>query len=302
MTRLTSQDIECVWDGADLDRRLTGMTGRGVRGIALESAGLPTDMDLSGFSVVCVPVTSGLGEIGGFAGSLDAIARHLGMSSRVSGSPDVAGFAEAVSLGADIVLMADDDRFIAYNTVTNTVSDNAYCTAMGYAVALRDAAEGLVGRRVLVMGAGFVGSEAVRILRGMNALVTVVDIDVPKARRLALSEGVQWEEDVSEAVSRHDLILNASPGTVPGTDMVPGTVVSSLGVPCRYDDEARRRARAIIHDPLEIGTAVMLTTAAAETVRRTGRVNIPVHGLEAVLGHRARFSRSSRIPQWIFIG
>lgn len=302
MTRLTSQDIENVWDGADLDRRLAGMTGRGVRGIALESAGLPTDMDLSGFSVVCVPVTSGLGVIGGFAGSLDAIARHLGMRSRVSGSLDVAGFAEAVSSGADIVLMADDDRFIAYNTVTNTVSDNAYCTAMGYVVALRDAAEGLAGRRVLVMGAGFVGSEAVRILRGMNALVTVVDIDVPKARRLALSEGVQWEEDVSEAVSRHDLILNASPGTVPGTDMVPGTVVSSPGVPCRYDDEARRRARAIIHDPLEIGTAVMLTTAAAETVRRTGRVNIPVHGLEAVLEQRARFSRSSRIPQWVFIG
>ena len=302
MTRLTPQDIENVWDGADLDRRLGGMTGRGGRGIALESAGMPTDMDLSGFSVVCVPVTSGLGEIGGFAGSLDAIARHLGMRSRVSGSSDVAGFAEAVSSGADIVLMADDDRFIAYNTVTNTVSDNAYCTAMGYAVALRDAAEGLAGRRVLVMGAGFVGSEAVRILRGMNALVTVVDIDVPKARRLALSEGVQWEEDVSEAVSCHDLILNASPGTVSGTDMVPGTVVSSPGVPCRYDDEARRRARAIIHDPLEIGTTVMLTTAAAETVRRTGRVNIPVHGLEAVLGQRARFSRSSRIPQWVFIG
>lgn len=284
MTRLTSHDIENVWDGADLDRRLTGMTGRGVRGIALEAAGLPTDMDLSSFSVVCVPVTSGLGEIGGFADSLDAIARHIGMRSHVSGSPDVAGFAEAVSSGADIVLMADDDRFVAYNTVTNTVADNAYCTALGYAVALRDAAGGLAGRRVLVMGAGFVGSEAVRILRGMNALVTVVDIDVPKARRLALSERVQWEEDVSGAVSHHDLILNASPGTVPGRDMMPGTVVSSPGVPCRFDEEARRRARAIIHDPLEIGTAVMLTTAAAETVRRTGRVNVPAHGMEAALG------------------
>ena len=190
--------------------------------------------------------------------------------------------------GADIVLMADDDRFVAYNTVTGTVADNARCTALGYSYALRDAAGGLAGREVLVMGAGFVGSEAVRILRDMHAMVSVADIDTEKASRLATYEGVGWIEDVREAISTHRLILNATPGTIPGHDMMQGVIVSSPGVPYSFDEEARRRAKAIIHDPLEIGAAVMLTVAVSDTVRRTGRANIPahapIHAQEAV-GH-----------------
>ena len=288
MTRLTSDDIEDVWDGARLDTRLEAATGRTVRELAMEAAGLPGGMDLSSFSVVSVPITSGLGEIGGFAQSLDAIARHLGMRSHVSNVPDVSGFAAAVESGADIVLMADDDRFVAYNTVTGTVADNARCTALGYSYALRDAAGGLAGKEVLVMGAGFVGSEAVRILRDMHAMVSVTDIDAEKARRLAVYEGVGWIEDVREAVSTHRLILNATPGTIPGQDMMQGAIVSSPGVPYSFDDEAGRRAKAIIHDPLEIGAAVMLTVAVSDTVRMTGRVNIPalapIHAQEAA-GH-----------------
>lgn len=288
MTRLTSDDIEDVWDGARLDTRLEAATGRTVRELAMEAAGLPGGMDLSSFSVVSVPITSGLGEIGGFAQSLDAIARHLGMRSHVSNVPDVSGFAAAVESGADIVLMADDDRFVAYNTVTGTVADNARCTALGYSYALRDAAGGLAGKEVLVMGAGFVGSEAVRILRDMHAMVSVTDIDAEKARRLAVYEGVGWVEDVREAVSTHRLILNATPGTIPGQDMMQGAIVSSPGVPYSFDDEAGRRAKAIIHDPLEIGAAVMLTVAVSDTVRRTGRANIPaiapIHAQEAA-GH-----------------
>ena len=289
MTRLTSDDIEDVWDGARLDTRLEAATGRTVRELAMEAAGLPGGMDLSSFSVVSVPITSGLGEIGGFAQSLDAIARHLGMRSHVSNVPDVSGFAAAVESGADIVLMADDDRFVAYNTVTGTVADNARCTALGYSYALRDAAGGLAGKEVLVMGAGFVGSEAVRILRDMHAMVSVTDIDAEKARRLAVYEGVGWIEDVREAVSTHRLILNASPGTIPRHDLMQGAIVSSPGVPYSFDDEAGRRAKAIIHDPLEIGAAVMLTVAVSDTVRMTGRVNIPalapIHAQEAA-GHR----------------
>ena len=63
-----------------------GVEGETVDAVtpAMEAAGLPDGMDLSSFSVVSVPITSGLGEIGGFAQSLDAIARHLGMRSQVS--------------------------------------------------------------------------------------------------------------------------------------------------------------------------------------------------------------------------
>ena len=96
-------------------------------------------------------------------------------------------------------------------------------------------------------------------------------------------------EDVREAISTHRLILNATPGTIPGHDMMQGVIVSSPGVPYSFDEEARRRAKAIIHDPLEIGAAVMLTVAVSDTVRRTGRANIPAHApihAQEAAGHR----------------
>lgn len=277
MTRLTSEDISNVEsDAIGLDDRLVSVTGHDVRTIALEAAGLPQCVDLSGFQVAVVPITSGLGEIGGFARSLDAIARHIGMRSHVTSATDVSGFAEAVESGVDIVMMADDDRFIAYNTLTGTCADNALGTAMGYSVVLRDAAGGLRGSDVLVVGAGFVGTQAARILRSMGAVVTVTDIVPSKAAAVAAAEGVAYMDDVREAVSSHWLILNASPGEIPGEWIREGSIISSPGVPFSFDDEAMRRADVIVHDPLEIGSASMLTMAVAETIRKTGRVNMPL--------------------------
>ena len=269
MTRLTSDDISNVPDGgSELDSRLVSVTGRTVREIALEAAGLPEGTDLSGFKVGVVPVTSGLGVIGGFAESVDAIVRRLGMQSHVTSSTDVAGFAEAVASGVDIVMMADDNQFVAYNTRTNTFTDNAYGTAMGYSVALRDAAGGLEGKDVLVVGSGFVGSDAARILKSMGASVTVTDIVGEKAMALGRDACVSASADVLGQISSHTLILNASPGEIPGRAVAEGSVISSPGVPYSFDSVALERARAIIHDPLEIGAAVMAVCAARDSIKK----------------------------------
>ena len=156
MTRLTS---DMIWgvpgDEQDLDTRLMKATGKTVKGIALEAAGLDCrDYDLSRFSAAAVPITSGLGIIGGFAKSVDAILDRLGMRSRVTSSTDVTGFREAVESGADIVMMSDDPTFVAYNTRENKFTDNSWGTAMGYAVCLKNAANGVEGKDVLVVGAG----------------------------------------------------------------------------------------------------------------------------------------------------
>ncbi len=266
MTRLTSDDIKGVpQDEMDLDSRLLSMTGKTVRGIAFEGAGLEdTGQDLSRFRVAVVPITSGLGVIGGFAASVDAIVRRLGFDSHVTAGTDVKGFAEAVADDVDMVMMADDDMFIAYNTRNGEQTDNAYGTAIGYAVALRNAAGGLEGRDVLVIGAGFVGGNAVRILRDMDANVSVTDIVLAKAEAVAERHGVAVLEDVNHAFSSFDLILNAAPASFPGELMREGAVISTPGVPHYFDEEGRRKARAIIHDPLEIGTAVM----AVNSIRR----------------------------------
>ena len=147
MTRLTPDMIKDVpEDKIDLDTRLMQAAGKTVKGIALEAAGLPEDTDLSGFKVAVVPITSGLGIISGFSASVDAIVKRLGMDSHVTQGTDVNGFTEAVREGADIIMMADDNMFIAYNVREMRETDNSWGTAKGYAVALKNAAGGLERR------------------------------------------------------------------------------------------------------------------------------------------------------------
>ncbi len=269
MTRLTPDMIEGVPDDRiDLDSELKRMCGTTVKQMALQAAGLEGDPDLSAFRVAVVPITSGLGVIGGFAKSVDAIVRRLGMRSYVTDGTDVQGFSEGIRDGADMIMMADDTMFIAYNVREGKQTNNSWGTAMGYSVCLRNAAGGLEGRDVLVIGAGFVGTEAVQILKGMGANVSVTDIVFEKAQSLEKRFGVRALEDVEDAISSHGLILNAAPASFPGRIMVEGCIVSTPGVPHEFDEEGRRRAKAIIHDPLEIGTAVMAVNSVAYTLRK----------------------------------
>ena len=269
MTRLTS---DMIWgvpgDEQDLDTRLMKATGKTVKGIALEAAGLDCrDYDLSRFSAAAVPITSGLGIIGGFAKSVDAILDRLGMRSRVTSSTDVTGFREAVESGADIVMMSDDPTFVAYNTRENKFTDNSWGTAMGYAVCLKNAANGVEGKDVLVVGAGRVGAWAAEILAGWGAEVKVTDIVFEKAEALA-SVGATPLKNVEKAISENTLVINAAPYIIPGEIIAPGSIISSPGVPHYYDLEGRTRCKAIIHDPLEIGTAVMAVNSAAYTIKK----------------------------------
>ena len=116
MTRLTPDLIEGVPDDKiDLDSRLLKMTGKTVKGLAMEAAGLKDgEIDLTKFRVAVVPITSGLGVISGFSASVDAIVRRLGMQSYVTAGTDVNGFAQAVEDDVDIIMMADDNKFVAY--------------------------------------------------------------------------------------------------------------------------------------------------------------------------------------------
>ncbi|MBR6203804.1 MAG: 3-methylornithyl-N6-L-lysine dehydrogenase PylD [Candidatus Methanomethylophilaceae archaeon] len=269
MTRLTSDMIAGVpEDRIDLDSELKRMCGTTVKEMAMQAAGLEGDCDFSSFKVGVVPITSGLGVIGGFAQSVDAIVKRLGMRSYVTRGTDVQGFSECIRDGADMVMMADDTMFIAYNVREGRQTNNSWGTAMGYSVCLRNAAGGLEGKEVLVIGAGFVGTEAVQILKGMGAEVSVTDIVFEKAKRLEERFGVKALQDKEEAISSHDLILNAAPASFPGRIMREGCIVSTPGVPHEFDEEGRRRAKAIIHDPLEIGTAVMAVNSASYSIKK----------------------------------
>jgi 3-methylornithyl-N6-L-lysine dehydrogenase len=269
MTRLTDDDVRDLSNELDdIDTMLVENTGMSMRQLACEAAGFdPTGYDLSRLTAVSVPITSGLGVISRFSESVSDTAKGLGIRSFVTEGADVTGFAEAVSAGADIVLMADDFQFIAYSTKAAKYSNNSFCTAAGYITALKGAARGLKGRQVLVLGAGRVGSEAVRLLIGMDAEVVIADVDVEKAGALASRyKGAVFDPDIDHAISSNSLILNASPAFIPGHLIKQGSVISTPGIPYLFDEEGRRKAR-IIHDPLAIGTSVMIMQAVSFTLR-----------------------------------
>jgi pyrrolysine biosynthesis protein PylD len=260
MTRLTEDVIKDVPSKMPcLNHELEKRIGMDLKNFACYTMNMNADdVDFKNYRVAVVPITSGKGIIGGFSLSVATAIKTLGMCPFITGACDVSGISEAFSSDADIIFMADDERFVALNTRTRSFSDNVWSTAKGYVTALRLAEGGLDGKRVLVIGAGRVGTEAVKLLRKEGASVEVTDILPEKAKALeSRYDCVKAIPDVALAIKNNRLILNASPGKIPGGLIQQGAVISSPGVPYAFDEEGERRAKVIIHDVLSLGVAVM---------------------------------------------
>jgi pyrrolysine biosynthesis protein PylD len=260
------------------------MTGLTLKGLALSAVGSSQDdLDLGSFRVAAIPVNSGKGVIPAFSNSVCSIVQHLGMDGFVTAKGDVAGMVEAIAGGADIVFMADDEEFVALNLRTGRYSDNTRSTAMGYCAALEAAMGGLAGRDVLVMGAGRVGSYAIQHLQGRGARVALLEQDRDKAAWASRRFGITLVTDPRVGITNARAILNASPAPVPGEWIREDAVISSPGVPYGYDEEGERRAMAIIHDPLQIGVAVMAAWSASlshQAIAGTQQTPSPAEVLE----------------------
>jgi len=265
MTRLTDEmvkEINCTLDSTNA--MLISLTGMDTMELACDAIGIePGMVDLEDIKVGVVPVTSGKGIIKKFSESVAEIVRKLGMEAFVTEAVDVTGLAEALSAGAEIIFMADDIQFIAINTTNGLYSNNSFSTAAGYVSALKGAAEGLDGKEVLILGAGRVGSIAAEVMIAMGASITVYDVDEKKMKNLSDSLGVKTTKDVKDALSSHELVFNASPGFIDGRFVKKGVIVSSPGIPFPFDGLGINKAKIIIHDPLDIGVAVMAMQAAS---------------------------------------
>ena len=103
MTRLTERDIHHIAQHLDeYEMHLKRITGSSLRQIACRGAGVDEAllvdlMDRVRFAAV--PVSSGLGVIGGFCDTVAAIVSHLGFETFVTEGCDVAGIAEGIERG-----------------------------------------------------------------------------------------------------------------------------------------------------------------------------------------------------------
>lgn len=265
MTRLKPSDLAGLGQGLKLyERKLQAKTGRTLRQIACRAAGTSEEQILRTIrdtKAGVVSMTIGEGILHGFAEAVRDIIKHLGYEAFVPEPVDMAGLAAAIDMGADVVFMADDARFIAVNLSTRHIVDNAEATGRGYGAAVEKLADGISDRAVLVIGAGQVGTSAARILRQMGAQIGVFDRKKPRAERLAREVEGCFEGDLERALDMYTILVDASPasGIIEARHIKPTTIVAAPGIPLGLTPEAQSLIGGrLIHDPLQIGVATMM--------------------------------------------
>jgi pyrrolysine biosynthesis protein PylD len=270
VTRLKTEDILHISAGLVLyDRELMDKTGCTLGGIACRAAGVdPAEIQkIAGANLVgVIPFTGGEGIISEFCEAVKSIVSHLGCRAFVTRASDVTGLAEAFDKKADIVLLADDKRFVALHLHRRRVIDNADATGKGFAAGLGLMAGGIEKKKVLVLGCGSVGRAAVEALARAGARPSVYDINFSRAEALrrSLHAEIQIEKDLEAALAGHRYMVDCTPAEdiIAAHHITADTYISAPGVPIGLDREARQKiGLRLLHDPLQIGVATMVVFA-----------------------------------------
>jgi len=274
LTRLKQNDVAEIPTSIEgYDAELVKITGCSLRELAASAVGMGMGMSMSmsedyaqKLNVAVIPMTCGQGVIEGFVESVASIIGYLGYNAVITKSRDAGGVAEAVQNGAEVLFMADDDRFVAVNLRTGKVSDNGEATGKGYVAGLLHMSNGLEGKKVLVIGAGPVGTGAALALMRVGAVVSIYDIDLSASQRLSevlkiQGYAVKIETDLDEALNGHCILLDACPAAefITPRHISENTMLAAPGIPLGVQASGvAQLSNRLLHDPLQIGVATMM--------------------------------------------
>ncbi|KGK83829.1 FAD-dependent oxidoreductase [Desulfosporosinus sp. HMP52] len=268
MTRLKHEDVvEIPTTLEDYDQQLIRKTGCSLKELAARAAGFHSNIEVNHQAkVAVVPMSCGQGIIEGFAESVAGIISYLGFKAFTTKSWDAGGIAEAIQEGAEVLFMADDERFVAVNVRTAKVSDNGEATGRGYAAGLERMSNGLEGKKVLVLGAGPVGVGAAIALARFRAEVGVYDIEKEPRERLQatlrkLGYRVTIETDLNVALNHYQNIVDACPAEniILLEHITDNTRIAAPGIPLGVEAAGLEKVSTrLLHDPLHIGVATMM--------------------------------------------
>ena len=213
--------------------------------------------------------------IGGFSDTCAAILRHIGMPAFVTSQPDAAGMVEAVERGAEEIFMADDLTCTMLDLPTHTSAENSACTGLGFAAALAARLGRLRGRRITVLGAGPVGSNAAEYFLERGAEVVIYDTDEAKTAAWRGRDRVCVARTSAEALALSNIYFEATTArdTIQDEDMDDATLVAAPGIPLGVSEAAMAHHGAqVIHDPLELGVASMAYVLQAKAIMAAAAV------------------------------
>lgn len=270
MTRLTSldvQDIEFEWQ--EYDKRIKRILGVDLVELSSLAADKPTSQvrsNINGRKLAAVAISSGEGVVGGFAQSLAAIGKHMGYEAMAMPSADKAGFDEASEWGADYVIYADDDLYIARELNGGNVADNNPATSRVFVAALDLLCRGISGKEVVVLGLGIIGRGAAMRLLDLGARPLMYDKNENKAldliKEIKGGDLINNQRDLSMALKSTNLIFDATPvQEALDKSLWPASpIVAAPGVPLSWPIQwmEKNEKGRLWHDPLQSGTAAML--------------------------------------------
>ena len=278
MTRLVEDDVRALTARLDqVERALVSLTGCDFVALAARACGVGESVArdaLAHASAAAVPITSGEGLIPGFVECVAAICARLGCRARVTMATDVAGFAEALTGGDDLVFAADDRKFLALNAEHRVVADDDPCTAHSYVAALDAAAGagGCAGKPVLLIGLGPVGRAAAARLVALGARVLVCETDASRLAAVTSSLPVTAVA-LADGLASSRLVLDATPAP----DLIDAGWVGSDGVACSPGlppgvtaAAAQALGERLVHEPLALGVAAMAVEALTAPPREVG--------------------------------
>ncbi len=272
MTRLKAEDLHSsLANMVGYNEKMLQILGRGYLELASYALGIDAKIirEKTGFlRVGIVPVSSGDGIILGFSQLLSEISSFLGFESKIL-MPDDKGFLQAKEELYDIILWADDDTYLAENVQHSFAAENGWATGLGFAAAL-DCMRKINGspQRAMVLGAGPVGASAAQYLDQRGYQVVLCDKEYEKsvycARTLKNCLPVDWKE--LENFAPYHCVVDAAPSDTRYIEkyLAKNPCIAAPCVPCHWTENPQRFPMCY-HDPLQLGTSVMLLSAAMLT-------------------------------------
>lgn len=255
MTRLKNEWLMNIEEELKTSQEhLIRLTGRNYRNL-IDGENWPTASP----RIAIIPITQGEGIIEYFSLSIGAILREMGFEVFVTKNTDVAGILEAREKNGDILFMADDLKFIAWNIQSGIIVDNDYATALGYVSALEGAIGPLEDKRVLVMGFGPLGRDFRQILIRKGAEVCFFEQDRVKRQEI-FELGHEVLGSLEEIKTFPYLVDATNTGEWLKEEFLhPKAWIAAPGVPLSLDAETAEKFQdRLIHDLLPIGVASML--------------------------------------------
>ena len=270
MTRLVEDDIrhirKTIKEYDNSFKRQTGYSMKDVAACAAET--VPSENCVT----AVVPFTCGQGIISGFAEAVCAILKYCDVPAFVTEKTDVNGIYEAVLRQADIIFMADDERFVAFGVSEEAMAENGKCTGEGFAEALLRAMEEERNEKVLVLGASAVGSAAADYLLKRGIAVDMYDIDYEMLERADVcSTGLTKLKD-RPVFREYKYLYDATTasGLISDEDVGKDTVIAAPGMPLGVTEQACKQAK-VIHNPLELGVMTMYYNCLGQMLQKESR-------------------------------